>query len=70
MPKEHDFSKVKTEDEQSDLELKSGIEKLKSTENVKQKYDCKLNRENEQERKQVIRNQDNLRNDTKMMSMK
>ena len=44
--------------------------KIKVQKNVKQKYDCKLNKENEQERKQVIRNQENLRNDTKMMSMK
>ena len=68
--KAHDFSAVKTEDEQSDIELKPNNEKLKSKRNVKQKYDCKLNKENEQERKQVIRNQENLRNDTKMMSIK
>ena len=70
MPKAHDFSVVKTEDEESDIELKSEIEKLKSRGNVKYLYDCKLNKENEQERKQMIRNQENLRNDTKMMSMK
>ena len=46
-----------------DIELKSEIEKLKSKGNVKQKYDCILNKE-------VIRNYENLRNDTKMMSMK
>ena len=70
VPKAHDFSAVKTEDEQSDIELKPKIEKLKSKRNVKQKYDFNLNKENKQERKQVIRNQENLRNDTKMMSMK
>ena len=52
------------------MKLKSEIEKLKSKGNEKQKYDCKLNKENELEQKQVIRNQENLRNNTKMMSMK
>ena len=35
--KAHDFSAVKTEDEQSDIKFKSEIEKLKSKGNVKQK---------------------------------
>ena len=69
-PKAYDFSAVKAEDEQSNMKLKSEIEKLKSKGNEKQKYDCKLNKENELEQKQVIRNQENLRNNTKMMSMK
>ena len=52
VPKTHDFSEVKTKDEQSDIELKPEIDKLKFKRNVKQKYDCKLNKEKEQERKQ------------------
>ena len=63
-PKKYDFSEVKTE------ELKSEIEKLKSKGNVKQKYNCKLNKKYEQERKQVIRKQENLQNNATMISMK
>ena len=71
VPNAHDFSEFKTKDGQNDTELKSEIEKLKSKQNVEQKYnDCKLNKENEQERKQVIKSQENLRNDIKMKSMK
>ena len=43
---------------------------MKSKSNVKQKYDCKLNKENEKEQKQIIRSRENLWNDTKMKSTK
>ena len=70
VPKAHDFSEVNTEDEQSDKELKSEIEKFESKRNVKQNYDCNLNKENKQKRKQIIRSQENLRIDTKIKLIK